>query len=389
MQKKQGISLIVLVITIIVMIILAGAIVLTLNNSGIISKAEDAVEQTNLATIRELAQMAWAEAYMDGARTEQELKAAVNEVLTENKITEDMYKGYTIEVTTSGVEFIYFDPALNHDGIIPEGATYTTGRIMDGEEWDETNAIIYVAGDTFPQTVSLGDKYLYNNYEYVYGCRYNGVYEQFGATTAGGWGARWIWENESVNTIGKVLQTINNLPITTMDFAYTFLPEGVVCVEGFEIPSTVTSLINILGEGGAYIPENFAIAEGVKNLYSMFDWTCITSVPSTFKIPKSATNLSYMFANRIQGAENNILELTSAFVIPENVEDVSYMFDSTEWGDATVIGTITIDANPTKYEGCFKGVDMSKITLAGKCSRELKQLIAETGENADQVTIID
>jgi type II secretory pathway pseudopilin PulG len=42
MKRKQGISLIVLVITIIVMIILAASVVLTLNNTGIITKANDA-----------------------------------------------------------------------------------------------------------------------------------------------------------------------------------------------------------------------------------------------------------------------------------------------------------------------------------------------------------
>ena len=47
MQKKKGISLIVLVITIIVMIILAGTIILSLNNNGIIEKANEAVEGNN------------------------------------------------------------------------------------------------------------------------------------------------------------------------------------------------------------------------------------------------------------------------------------------------------------------------------------------------------
>ncbi len=43
-MEKKGISLIVLVITIIVMIILAGAIILALNGSDIIGKATEAKE---------------------------------------------------------------------------------------------------------------------------------------------------------------------------------------------------------------------------------------------------------------------------------------------------------------------------------------------------------
>ena len=65
MQKKKGISLIVLVITIIVMIILAGAIILSLNNAGIINKANEAVSASNEATVRQLAELKWAEAYLN------------------------------------------------------------------------------------------------------------------------------------------------------------------------------------------------------------------------------------------------------------------------------------------------------------------------------------
>ena len=55
MQKKKGISLIVLVITIIVMIILAAAVVITLSNTGIINRASDAVDKTNTQQIVNLA----------------------------------------------------------------------------------------------------------------------------------------------------------------------------------------------------------------------------------------------------------------------------------------------------------------------------------------------
>jgi len=48
MQKKKAISLIVLVITIIVMIVLAGAIILSLNNAGIINRSNEAVFKQNV-----------------------------------------------------------------------------------------------------------------------------------------------------------------------------------------------------------------------------------------------------------------------------------------------------------------------------------------------------
>ncbi len=116
MKTKQGISLIVLVITIIVMVVLAGAIVLTLNNSGIIQKATDAVDKTNYATVKELTQMAWAEAYANGARTQAEFQDAVDKALEDNKIDTDKYG---IIVTTNGVEVA--------NGWIQDGLTVKRG----------------------------------------------------------------------------------------------------------------------------------------------------------------------------------------------------------------------------------------------------------------------
>ena len=99
MQRKRGISLIVLVITIIVMIILAAAIIVSLNNNNIIGKSKDAVDKTNLKQIQELAQTLWADAYIDGARTQEALEQAVLEGLKDVDTSK-----YTITVTTSGVD---------------------------------------------------------------------------------------------------------------------------------------------------------------------------------------------------------------------------------------------------------------------------------------------
>ena len=61
MKNKKGISLIVLVITIIVMIILAAAIILSLSNSGIISKANKAKADNDVSNAKELVEVAHSE----------------------------------------------------------------------------------------------------------------------------------------------------------------------------------------------------------------------------------------------------------------------------------------------------------------------------------------
>ncbi len=60
-NNKKGVSLIVLVITIIIMIILAGAIILTLNNSGVIDRAEEAKEASDRATLKEAVNISYGE----------------------------------------------------------------------------------------------------------------------------------------------------------------------------------------------------------------------------------------------------------------------------------------------------------------------------------------
>ena len=130
-MKNKGISLIVLVITIIVMIVLSGAIILTLSNNGIIDKASGAVDKTNEATVKELAELGWAEAYMKGAKTIADYELSVKEKLEKNKID---ISEYAIKVTKSGVKVVR--------GWIQDGLTVKKGNtvltIGDDFNYDET-----------------------------------------------------------------------------------------------------------------------------------------------------------------------------------------------------------------------------------------------------------
>ena len=97
---KKGISLIVLVITIIVMIILAASVVITLSNTGVIDRAGQAVDLTNEKQISDFAALVWSDAFMDGERTQSGLESAVISALTTNGVNTNTLD---INVTTSGV----------------------------------------------------------------------------------------------------------------------------------------------------------------------------------------------------------------------------------------------------------------------------------------------
>ena len=150
---------------------------MTLSSNGIIGKANEAVEKTNIRQIESLATMLWAEAYANKA---QDLKAAVEDGLKKNGITADKYAGYRLEVSANGVGFVKLNgdvtpptdnptasddqPGNNNPGdngstegnnIIPAGGRYCI-NIASGE-------YTYLeAGDEFPSTMK------YRRYIYIW-----------------------------------------------------------------------------------------------------------------------------------------------------------------------------------------------------------------------------
>ena len=118
MQKKRGISLIVLVITIIVMIILAAAIIISLTNNGIIEKASNAVNEYNDDEANHVATLAWSEAYISGVRDIDELKQRVRTGIIDAGLN---YNDYGLIVTTRGVNVI--------KGWIQDGLLITKGDV--------------------------------------------------------------------------------------------------------------------------------------------------------------------------------------------------------------------------------------------------------------------
>jgi len=134
MQKKKGISLIVLVITIIVMIILAAAIILSLNNAGIIGNANKAVADSDLANLKHMASLAWAEGYTNNLRDRVDLEKYVFDYFKTNNVN---IEGYGIEVTEQGVDVVK-GWANSGDKIISGTKTIDIGTIIN---YDPTKGV--------------------------------------------------------------------------------------------------------------------------------------------------------------------------------------------------------------------------------------------------------
>ena len=103
---KKGISLIVLVITIIVMIILAASVVITLSNTGIIDRASEATNKTNQSNLQDIVDIAWSDAYvdyLDGKITEDQIDDVIIATLQNNKVDTNKYE---ISADKNGVNII-------------------------------------------------------------------------------------------------------------------------------------------------------------------------------------------------------------------------------------------------------------------------------------------
>ena len=128
-MNKKGISLIVLVITIIVMIIIAAGIVITLSNTNVINRASQAVDLTNESSVQDFAALAWADAYMDNKRG-QDLIDTVTATLTTNNITA---ANWSIEISDTSISVARLIAFCIADS---EGnTTYKATSKMTWEEW--------------------------------------------------------------------------------------------------------------------------------------------------------------------------------------------------------------------------------------------------------------
>lgn len=127
---KKGISLIVLVITIIVMIIIAGAIIISLTQTDMISKTDEAVKASNLANARSVVSLKFS---TDMAKAEGPLSGvistyadALKDELINAKLKVADLKDYKLTISyktgsDSGTVNITF-ASENGDCIIPDDA---------------------------------------------------------------------------------------------------------------------------------------------------------------------------------------------------------------------------------------------------------------------------
>ena len=135
LNTKQGISLIVLVITIIVIIILAVAVILTLANNNPIENAHRAVNDNNEATLKEEATLLYADWYTQS--TLGTLDPNYKDK-AQDYVKDKLSDGYTQElidkltVSNTGEITIGEESVVAKNPVIPNGFEYKEGTVDNG-----------------------------------------------------------------------------------------------------------------------------------------------------------------------------------------------------------------------------------------------------------------
>ncbi|MDD2627938.1 MAG: hypothetical protein PHD20_03550 [Clostridia bacterium] len=168
MKKNKGISLIVLVITIIIMIILAGAIILSLQSSGIIERAQDAVEKSNKATIRQTATIISSELelellnnpnFLNGKSKKQYIKEKLEEQGFDlSKITITEIDGGQIIVAEVEIKEV-FETSENKYVLLNNGTVLAAGLNDKGQlglgDFNSRNTFVQIPVETLSNVKTL------------------------------------------------------------------------------------------------------------------------------------------------------------------------------------------------------------------------------------------
>lgn len=337
-RNSKGITLIALVVTIIILIILAGiSINLILGENGIIIKARESAEKTKEAELKESISLAFmASQIVDGEYKEinqTNFQNAVDNQLGSNKaiVTDNGNGMYSVVLNENGKEFIV-----------------TSKGVEEGKDWNTifANAKIpveqknkHVIGIGTDGEVVNMDLWEYTKLEDgTYGLNDEEVFKESGTRTSGYDNSKLVG-GKIQGTIPQYIKSTTDtefIPVTKLNYLFfnTDIEEAPV------IPGTVTDMRATFNSCKKLIKMP-AIPGNVTNMYGTFaacsNLVSITTLPDsvismlgTFngctaltvapKIPKNTIDMHMTF--------KNCTSLTTAPIIPNSVTNMQATFES-------------------------------------------------------------
>ena len=323
LKNKKGITLIALVVTIVVLLILAGvSISLILDNNGIIQKSKDAKRKYGQARTNEQSDLNNISYWIDEAVGE----INWNKILDDAKKNPDKYK-HSEQTSTNG------DIGIGTDGK-PVNLDLWTYKVINENEitLGEFTGCNCIPG--YQNSNIVNGKIQGKVPQYI---KINGNDEFYAVTSMRG-------------TFGGCtrLTTAPEIPSSVTDMTATFFS----CTSLTIVPKIPSGVINMKR--------------------TFFECTSLTTAP---EIPSSVTD---MF-----GTFTDCTSLTTAPEIPSSVTYMGLTFQEC----TSLQGTIEIDANPTEYVQCFNNAatEGTGLVVIGK-STMLDEIIATKGTNNTKIT---
>ena len=417
--RERGITLIALVVTIVVLLILAGiSISMVLGSDGIIAKTKESRAETKMAQIDEQVNLAIGDAYTEGlgSITDSGLKSALNNHLGEGTydISGDETTGWQVTVKETGKTYNITangktdssSGTLNWDKILEEANK--NPESFKHPEQSETNNDIGIGTDGLPVNMDLWNAIIINENEITLGifkgCSGNrgyvgeikdgkiqgkipayikkAGYEEFYKVTSL---ECTFYRCENLEIAPEIpsdvtnmsetfyyctnLKTVPKIPSGVTNMYYTFES----CTNLATAPEIPTSVKNMRGifsgcESLAIAPE---IPDGVTDMsYTFYECTNLATAP---KIPSGVTRMRSTFCE--------CTNLATAPEIPDSVTDMDYTFYSCE----NLTGTVVINATTLNHMDYTFTATVKPIVLKGT-SPYLAEIAARYGNITVQTT---
>ena len=214
MKKNKGITLIALVITIIVLLILAGVTIVSLSgDNGILTRAADAKDRTRREDIQEQLNLWKTEKSMEENIGGEAMKIEnfVLKLKNDKTITEEEYNeiNETHKLTIGKQEPIIFlyqessNPELKAGAVVPERSVYSTLARYS-----------YNSGERMPVSATEGDTFTTRDYIYEY--HENDHQSNFWMK---GWNLRKVQSRQRTE-YAEIYGQINGEPVTSIDSTF-------------------------------------------------------------------------------------------------------------------------------------------------------------------------
>lgn len=443
MRKNRGITLIALVVTIIILIILAGiSINLVLGENGIIKRAQEAKVEMDKAQEKEALSLAVMEAQIgeDEELDHFNLQEVLDNQFGDGKviIRNDENDTFTASFVESKKDYVITSSGINEG--IDWNIAMQNAKAPESQDEERNNGVIGIGTDGKPVDMDLWEYTLLE--DGTYGLNDEEALNAYGSNGTAGYLGDFTNEKGIIGTVPQYISVDNGItfvPVTSLKYTFTACNNG--CEElkiAPKIPNTIKSM-----ETAFYQCNNLTYASNIPNevvnlRYTFALCSNLTSMPNiganvedfsgafqnctnlinTTKLSDSITLMSGSFLRctslkKAPELPKNVVELNNTFqectslekapsIIPEKAQNMQSTFQdcsalktppaiipssakkmkSTFVNCSKLSGNIEINAEPEEYSSCFANaatVEGAQLKLTGTCS--VLQELREQGGN--------